>query len=183
MNNFTADTVDAFFFTGNKSFMYERFGATQTQTDRLFFDRGVSASNPDAQTKPVRLLNIINETTQEKLCVVRSLKLVQNDSVKIENPDSNKIKLISYGSAKDYDIELNYVFENGWGRFGDFNIPLITNTSHIIVPNWTDLSNNELIVIVDIGNDGTIDDTLYLQNQLSGIGDDQSSLLTPVAIT
>jgi len=179
MNNFTADTVDAFFFTGNKSFMYERYGATQTQTDRLFFDGGVSVSNPDAQTKPVRLLNIINETTQEKLCVVRSLELVQNDSVKIENPDSNKIKLISYGSAKDYDIELNYFFENGWRRFGDFNIPLIANTSHIFVPNWTDLSNNELMVLVDIGNDGTIDDTLYLQNQLSGIGDDQGSLLTP----
>jgi hypothetical protein len=179
MNNFTTDTVEAIFFTGNKSFSYERNSATQTQTDRLFVDGGVSASNPDAQSKTVKLLNLINETTQEKLFVARSLELAQNDSVKIENPDSNKIKLISYGTAKDYNIELNYVTENGVGRFGDYNIQLSANTSHTFVPVWTDITNTNLTVLVDIGNDETIDDTLYLQNQLTGVGDDEGSLLTP----
>ncbi|MBK7631231.1 MAG: SBBP repeat-containing protein [Ignavibacteriales bacterium] len=179
LNEFIEDTVATFFFTGNKSFLYERNGADQTETDRLFFDGGVSVANPDAQTKTVKLLNLINETTQEKLFVARSLELAQNDSVKIENPDSNKIKLISYGSAKDYDIELNYVTENEFGRFGDFNIPMSANSSHTFVPNWTELTNSELQVLVDIGNDGTIDDTLYLSNQVTGTADDQGSLFTP----
>jgi len=179
LNEFAEDTVETFFFTGNKSFVYERSGATQTQTDRLFFDGGVSAVNPDAQTKTVKILNLINETTQEKLFVARSLELAQNDSVKIENPDSNKVKVISYGTAKDYDIELNYVTENGIGRFGDFNISLDANTSHTFVPVWTDLTNSELQVLVDIGNDGSIDDTLSLVNQVTGIGEDQGSFLTP----
>jgi hypothetical protein len=179
LNEFIEDTVATFFFTGNKSFLYERSGATQTQTDRLFFDGGVSVANPDAQTKTVKILNLINETTQEKLFVARSLELAQNDSVKIENPDSNKVKIISYGTAKNYDLELNYVTENGIGRFGDFNIPLDANTSHTFVPVWTDLTNSELQVLVDIGNNGTIDDTLNLVNQVTGIGDDQGSLLTP----
>ncbi len=129
--------------------------------------------------KQLRYLNLINETTQEKLFVARSLELAQNDSVKIENPDSNKVKLISYGTAKNYDLELNYVTENGIGRFGDFNISLDANTSHTFVPVWTDLTNTELQVLVDIGNDGTIDDTLSLVNQVTGIGEDQGSLLTP----
>ena len=179
LNEFAEDTVETFFFTGNKSFLYERSGATQTQTDRLFFDGGVSVTNPDTQIKTVKLLNLINETTQEKLCVARSLELAQNDSVKIENPDSNKVKLISYGTAKEYDIELNYVTENGIGRFGDFGIQLTANTSHTFVPNWTDLTNTELKVLVDIGNDGTIDDTLSLINQVTGIGEEQGSLLSP----
>jgi hypothetical protein len=177
LSEFAEDTVSTFFFTGNKSFMYERNGATQTQTDRLFFDGGVSAVNPDGQIKTIKLLNLINETTQEKLTVVRSLKLIQNDSVKIENPDSNKVKLISYGSAKDYDIELNYVTESGIGRFGDFGIPLTANTSHTFVPDWTDLTNTQLTVLVDIGNDGTIDDTLYLNNTVDV--EDRGSLLSP----
>jgi hypothetical protein len=177
LSEFTEDTVETFFFTGNKSFMYERNGADQTQTDRLFFDGGVSAVNPDAQTKTIKLLNLINETTQEKLSVLRSLELSQNDSVKIENPDSNKVKLISYGTAKNYDIELNYVTENGLGRFGDFNIPISANTSHTFVPDWENVSGTQLTVLVDLGNDGTIDDTLYLNNTVNV--EDQGSLLSP----
>ncbi len=177
LNEFEEDIVETFFFTGNKSFVYERSGAEQTQTDRLFFDGGVSVSNPDAQTKTVKLLNLLNETTQEKLSVIRSIELAHNDSVKIENPDSNKVKLISYGSAKDYDIELNYVTENGLGRFGDFNIPLSANTSHTFVPEWSNLTNSQLVVLVDIGNNGTIDDTLYINNTVDV--DEQGSLLLP----
>jgi uncharacterized membrane protein len=177
LNEFEEDTIETFFFIGNKSFSYERSGAIQTQTDRLFFDGGVSSVNPDAQTKTVKLLNLINETTQEKLTVVRSIELAQNDSVKIENPDSNKVKLISYGSDKDYDIELNYVTETGLERFGDFNIQLSANTSHTFVPDWTNISNSQLFVLVDVSNNGTIDDTLYLNNTVDV--EDQRSLLSP----
>ena len=179
VDSFTTDTVKTFFFTGNKTFSYRRDSADQTQTDRFFFDGGVSVTNPDQQTKTISLLNIINETIQEKLFSFNSMELAQNDSIKIENPDSNKVKIISSGSAKNYEIELNYVIENGIGRFGNFNVPLEANTSHTFVPVWTDLTNSELQALVDIGNDGTIDDTLSLVNQVTGIGDKESSLLTP----
>jgi len=179
LNNFTTDTINAFFFIGNKTFSYKRTSADLTETDNLFFNDGMSVSNHDDHPKTVSLLSIINETTQEKLFAFRSIELNQNDSVKIENPDSNKSRLISYGSAKDYDLELNYVTENGVGRFGDFNIPLDANTSHTLVPDWSDLTNAELTILVDIGNDGTIDDTLSLINQVTGISDDQGSLIMP----
>ncbi len=178
LDGFTEDTIEVFFFTGSKSFSYERYGAEQNETDKLFFDGGISITNPDAQTKTIKLLNLINETTQEKLTVIRSLELAQNDSVKIENPDSNKVKLISYGSAKHYDVELNYITENGVGRFGSFDIQLTGNTSHTFIPEWTTLSNTELQILVDIGNDGIIDDTLSLKNEVTGIKD-ESSLLSP----
>jgi len=179
VDNFASDTIKTFFFTGNKTFTYKRYDADQTQTDRLFFDGGVSVTNPDQQSKTISLLNIINETTQEKLFAFSSMELAENDSVKIENPDSNKIKLRLFGTAKDYDIEINYVNENGIGRFGDFDVPLEANTSHTFVPDWSDVTNTDLMVLVDNGNNGTIDDTLYLENQVTGIGDDQGSLLTP----
>ncbi|MBI1931308.1 MAG: T9SS type A sorting domain-containing protein [Ignavibacteriales bacterium] len=105
------------------------------------------------------------------------MELSQNDSVKVENPDSNKIKLISFGTTKNYDIELNYVNENGIGRFGEFNIPLASNTSHTIEPNWNDVTNTDLKILVDEGNDGTVDDTLSLTNKITGIGNSQGSLL------
>ncbi|MBK7105998.1 MAG: T9SS type A sorting domain-containing protein [Ignavibacteriae bacterium] len=119
----------------------------------------------------------MNETTQEKLFSFSSIELAQNDSVKVENPDSNKIKLTSFGSAKDYDIELNFVNENGIGRFGEFNIPLTSNSSHTITPNWNNVTNTDLKILVDEGNDGTVDDTLSLTNKLTGIENKQGSLL------
>ncbi len=177
LNEFSEDVIESFFFTGNKSFSYERTGATNTQSDRLFFDGGVSVVNPDVQNKTVRLLNLINETSQEKLAVLSSLELAQNDSVKIENPDSNKVKIISYGSAKDYDIELNYSTANGIGRFANSGIVLTANTSHTLLPDWTNLTNSQLIVLVDVGNDGTIDDTITVINTVDV--DDKGSLGIP----
>ncbi|MCB0747120.1 MAG: hypothetical protein KDC90_06595, partial [Ignavibacteriae bacterium] len=47
MNNFKNDTVNTFVFTGNKIFEYERSAATNNQTDNLFFDGGMSVSNPN----------------------------------------------------------------------------------------------------------------------------------------
>lgn len=177
LNQFQEDTVEVFFFSGNKSFLYERYDVQETQTDRLFYDEGISASNHDAQVKTIKLLNLINETDKEKLFIINSLELAQNDSIKVENPDSSKIKLISYGTPKDYDIELNYINKNGIGRFSDFSIPLTANTSHTFIPDWEALHNSELQVLVDFTNDGTIDDTLYLNNTV-GV-EDEGNLLTP----
>ncbi|MBX2990089.1 MAG: T9SS type A sorting domain-containing protein [Bacteroidetes bacterium] len=177
MSDFTADTVKALFATGNKVFSYTRSNAAQNQTDRLFFDNGVSVVNPDQFVKSASLVTIINETAQEKLFSLRSLELAQNDSVRIENPDSNRLKLISYGPAKEYDIELHHATGTGLGRFVRSHVSLPANTSHIFVPDWSDITHGDLIVYVDIGNNGTIDDTLELQNQATGIGDDQGSAL------
>lgn len=179
MNNFLEDTLNTFFFTGNKSFEYERYGATETQTDRLFFDGGVSVTNPDNESKTIKLLNIVSDTTQmeDRLFVVRHLDLLQNDSVKIENLDNDKLKLISYGSAKDYGIGLEYTSESNFGLFGHLNIELSANTTHTFIPNWSDITNSDLTILVDIENNGTIDDTLYLQNQVTSVGNDQGSLI------
>jgi len=127
----------------------------------------------------VKLLNLISFTSRENLFIARSIGLAQNDSVRIENPTTNTIKLISYGSAKNYNIELNSADTTGLGRFIGDNISLSANTSHTYVPDWTDVTNTDLMVLVDVGNDGTIDDTLYLQNQVTGVGDDDGSLLIP----
>ena len=177
MNNFNEDTIGVALFNSNKSFVYERSGANLTDTDRLFFDLGLSAVNPDQQIKNINLTNIINETTQEKVFFLSELGLAQNDSVKIENPDSSKVKLISYGSAKDYDIDLNYATANGMGRFANSGVILTANTSHTFIPDWTDLTNSQLVVLVDIGNNGTIDDTLHLNNTVDV--EDQGLMLSP----
>ena len=161
MNNFESDKTHADFFNGDNVFTFERSGVTPEQTDNLFFDGGIHVKNSDAEIKEIKLGNIVNETSREKVFSVSSLELAQNDSVKFEN--SNELKLTSTGTAKNYDLELNVASESGLETFTDSNIPLPANTSHTYVTDWSDIDHDDLIVLQDLGNNGTIDDTLTLK--------------------
>ena len=171
LDNFTADTIDTYFFTGNKIFSYGRYGAIETQTDRLYFEGGITATNPDAEMKSINLLSLINDTINQKLTLIRSLELAENDSIKLDNLDGGKYKLASFGTAKSYLLELHHVSDSGLVRFRKSGVSLGSNTTHTIEPNWDDLQESLLTVLVDVGNNGTIDDTLKLQNELTGIHD------------
>jgi hypothetical protein len=170
MDSLTTDTVETTFFTGNRALSYRRTNASPDQTDRLYFDGGLEVRNPDPQPRTVSLTAIVDETVREKLFAISSLELAQNDSVRMEHPDSNTIRLISQGTAKEYDLELNLATGGGVGRFGTDNIPLSANTTHSIAPDWNTVGGGRLKILVDRGNDGSIDDTLSLQNRLTGTG-------------
>jgi hypothetical protein len=182
MNNYTV-TLDsfettesrAFFFTGNTAFGYKRSDAELFQTDNLHFDTTnsprLSVANPDSQLKSISLQNILNETTEEKVYRVHSLELSQNDSVQIRNVNTDKLKLVNYGTPKDYDLNIEHASASQLRVFGKTNISLPSNTTHTIEPNWDNLRDSLLIILVDVGNDGTIDDTLKLQNELTGVND------------
>jgi hypothetical protein len=177
IDSLATDTVETTFFTGNRTVSYGRIGARPDQSDILKFDGGLEVMNPGPQARVVSLTAIVNETIREKVCAISSLDLAPNDSVKIEQPDSNTIRLVSHGSAGDYDLELNYVTGGGIGRFGTENIPLSANTAHSIAPEWETVGGGTLRILVDRGNDGTIDDTLSVQNLLSGTGNREGSVL------
>ncbi|MCB9220107.1 MAG: T9SS type A sorting domain-containing protein [Ignavibacteriales bacterium] len=179
MNNFKNDTVNTFVFTGNKIFEYERSAATNNQTDNLFFDGGMSVSNPNAEMKTVKLLNVISDiaTGSEKLFSIKSLNLSQNDSVKIVNPDEDNLDIISYGSEKTYKIEIEYVSEDKISSFSNDNVVLTANSTQKIVPNWEKTGDLEISVYVDEGNDGTIDDTLEVKNQVTGVEEEHGSTI------
>ncbi|MFZ1322143.1 MAG: T9SS type A sorting domain-containing protein, partial [Ignavibacteria bacterium] len=127
--------------------------------------------------KIISLLNIQDETTFEKVFAFSSLDLAQNDSVKIENLGSDNFKLISYGTTKNYDIELNYGSQTEQGRFMNVNIPLPSNSSHTFIPNWNNVTTSQLVILQDIGNNGTIDDTIRVINIITNT--EQGSLILP----
>jgi hypothetical protein len=62
--------------------------------------------------------------------------------------------------------------------FFHMDITLTANTSHQIAPDWTDLANTPVTIYVDVGIDGTIDDTLQLKNQITNI-EDRGNLYIP----
>ncbi len=172
VREFAEQESRAYFFTGNKIFSVERTGADSGQTDRLFFDGGLSVANPDTAAKTFSLFNIINEFEREKVISIGSLTLSENDSVKIQNINTDGLKLSSFDATlKSYILSLELVAFTGIKRFTHNVISLSGNSSHIIQPNWPGLDGGDLKILIDNGNDGTIDDSMLVNNQVTGVHD------------
>ena len=169
LNNFTSDTISTYFFSDNKYFSYARYDANEQQVDNLVYDGGVEIKNPDDINKTIRFMNIIDGLEEEKVFVVRELDLEKDESVKVINPDEYNLEITSKGKAKKYDIELNQSSELGLFTFNHLDVDIGENTTHLLKPNWGDFAELHLEILVDEGNDGSIDDTLHLENQYTDV--------------
>ena len=164
MTNYNDEPI-AGFFKEDKSFLFFRTNAQSTQTDNLFFSDGLSYTNPDNISKSINLMTILNQTTEEKAYAINQLQMAQTDSIKLEHTYDDKLVLISFGGAKNYSLAVELASEIGNGSFINHNIPLSSNTAHTIVPDWSDLNNSTLMILVDEGNNGIFEDTLIVENQ------------------
>jgi len=170
LSNFKTPESRVFFFTGNRSLVVDRSDAQEHQNDLLYFDGNVSLANHDAQGKVVHLTNIINESVREKQFDVSSITLTTGDQLMMGPYGPDGMKLVSFGSQKTYELELEYSTDTGIARYKSGSVPFNANTAHVFAPDWPVIGDGRaLVVYVDEGNDGTVDDTLALQNQLTGV--------------
>jgi probable HAF family extracellular repeat protein len=175
LSNFTEDHAQTFLFVGDQTFSVARDGATADQKDRIFYDGAVSVVNPDTAQKTVTLVSILNQMThqgQEKMFSLGAVTLSTNDSLRMENAANDGLKFSSFsGSSKTYtlDVELDNYF-NGAHRFRHEGVSLGGNSAHLIQPNWGALSGGAVKILIDDGNDGTVDDSMLVSDQPTGVG-------------
>jgi hypothetical protein len=157
-----------YIFTGKKTYHYQLNNAVPDQSDRFYFNDGLSVSNRNTGIKSVDLYSLISESTDDKVFQIRQLTLAQNNSVTSKILDDNKLVLVNYGSLTSYDLCLKYVTSAALQRFEKGNVPFENNSTHIIVPVWDNLADSVLMVLLDKESNGTIDDTLFFKNDLAG---------------
>ena len=97
--------------------------------------------------------------------------MTQDDSMRFAPWNSNDFQLVNAGTQKDYDIDLRNVSASGSLRFTHVQISLDTNSTHFISPQWDSLNTTSLKILIDIGNDGTIDDSIFVDNQITSVRD------------
>jgi len=175
-NHFSDTLSRMFVFTPEMTFGAERSGADSGQTDRFSYDGGFSVVNPDAALKTYHVVHILDQFVhqgQEKVFSIRSVALSTDDSLRIDDLPGDGLKLgLSGASPRSYSLELeldNYF--NGAHRFVHDLVPLAGNSSHVIVPNWSSLEGSVLTILIDQGNDGTIDDSMSVTNDLTDAGE------------
>jgi len=181
MGEFEDSVSYMFFITDSTIYNYRRFDANNNEIDVLSYTlNGIGINNPDPINKNTILETIIIEdSTSEKVFVTSNFSLSAGDSIHIREKDRNELLLQNYGENMNYDLEVRIASDNNQFVFLHTEIPMAQNSAHQIVPVWENLNNEPVKILIDLGNDGIIDDTLSLINQLTGIGEDQGSLLSP----
>jgi len=180
INNFTDSSSYVFFLSDSTIYNYRRFDANNNEVDVLnFSESGVGITNPDPADKNTFLETIILEdSTSEKVFVTSNVKISAGDSIRIREKDRNELLLQNYGESMSYDLQTRITSESGQAVFFHMAIPMDQNSAHQIVPDWNDLINIPIIIYIDLGNDGIIDDTLMLKNQITNV-EDRGNLYIP----
>ena len=156
-------------FDNYRVFTCWRTGADKSQIDLLTYDNGLAVGNPDPQTKSVNLECIAKVGGAERVFRVQNCPTVHNDSLGITAPDADRLKFVNRGPQKTYDLNIRLAGSDGLARFTHAAVTIPANSSHYILPNWPNLLNQPVQIYEDIGNTGTIHDTLTLANQITAV--------------
>lgn len=159
-------------FAGNRTFRVEREDPQPGERDSYAFDGVLSAINTDSVTKTMAFRVIINDTIRERTYGFGHVLLGQGDSVRLDLIDPLRLKLTSGRTAGgSYDVEVMLHADTGVGRFLVSDVPVGAGiVSHTLEPDWSDPAGTDLRILVDSGDDGSVDDTLMLSNTLTGVG-------------
>jgi len=168
--NYRSTESAVYFFWVNRSLIVERSDAAAGQQGLFRFDGGLTVVNPDTSEKTFNITSILNETVDEKVIGIRGLVLPGGDSVRIMQEGADGLKIISFGGApKSYLLELESDSLDHIDRFSGAGIGLAPGDAHIIQPDLHGLGDGALKIPIDAGNDGTIDDSIFIDNSLTAI--------------
>lgn len=178
LTNFTTNNPKVYLDHGEQSYIYERNDASNYQTDVLNINNGLVVSNPENTTKNSKLITLNSNVVDDKMFIIRSLSISHNDSVKVTQ-DNENLSFDNYGITKSYNLGIEYASSSREEYFNYEGIQLAENSRHLILPDWNDLYSKQIKILVDLGIDGTVDDTITIANQITGVTNDKSLLNLP----
>ena len=165
MSEFPEPEILLSLFTDSLVFSCVRNDAVSTQTDRVNCTEVFTIVNPDAVTKSVSSKLSEAVIDGEREFSLLNFSIDQNDSVSIEPPVEGSMKFVNHGTASSYALGLRIVSGSENGIFEHADLVLPATSSHTIVPSWNDLKSIPVKILIDSGNNGSIDDSLFVDNQ------------------
>jgi probable HAF family extracellular repeat protein len=156
-------------FKGNIVYSYERNGAAASQVDRFQVDSALSVVSADPAGKTVNLHLVIDRPGDERIFFMRNIPMQMNDSLRLREVGEDRFTIENFGGAKSYDFEIDGRSASKQDASVHLAIPIGGNSRQIIEPDWANLAVGAVNILIDTGNDGTIDDTITVSNQLENI--------------
>lgn len=137
--------------------------SNETETIDILYE-GFNYLNNDNSNKSINLITMSETYDEHKFARVSDLNVFQNDSIGFSFTGSN-VNLKNSGNSKSYKLNLLSFDFYGKKEFVNNSASIPSNSTHILVPNWFNLEEEDLLIIVDNNRDGSIDDSIYLPNQ------------------
>jgi len=159
------------FFTDSLLYNYRRTDFQGGQTDLLTYSDGVGMKNPDGATKSVGIETIVSVDSTERIFSVSGLEMFTGDSMAIREFEHEALLMKNFGTATTYDLEVRFATGAGVDRFFHASVPIGAGTSHQVVPDWGDVEGIPMKILIDAGNDGSIDDSMFVSNELTEVED------------
>jgi len=177
--NIVDTTVYVSLFGDSLTYSINRSENLQAKHEKFIFDNSnheCEILNLENTNKVYNTYIIQKDEDYEKVMEIDNLNLQLNDLVKFDYDGVGILKVDNQGGEKNYNLSLVLVSAYEELNFEHSNIVLNSGCSHIIKPNWQDLIGEEVIIYVDNNSDGTIDDTLEVENQATGIQEETNSV-------
>ena len=180
MDNFSSPNTTILFQSEMTIYSYLRNDAQPDDNDLLGFStNGIKLINPDDNQKNIEFSTVIlDENMFEKVFTINSIAFASGDSLNFQQLAGNELLFNNYGQNNLYNLRLVDLSQNGEFIFEHNALQIDENSGHQLVPDWENLTNSELTILIDEGNDGTIDDTIFVKNQATNV-QDEGSLLSP----
>jgi len=159
------------FFTDSLVYAYRRTGVSPSQTEMVSWDGGVGMKNPDGAPRSVSLEVVISGDSTERIFTLSGLGLSPGDSVHVGEANGSDLVAGNFGAASEYDLDVRYARGTGTERFFHGRIGIGAGTGHRIVPEWGDVEGGAMKILIDAGNDGSVDDSMLVTNQLTAVED------------
>jgi photosystem II stability/assembly factor-like uncharacterized protein len=169
LSNFADSQAYCMTFSDSLILSYERPNALAGETDLLQLADGVSITNPDNKIKSVSLETIVHSDSLELTYQVNNAGCSRGDSLAVKATSSTGLVIGNFGTAKTYNLKIKLGSATRGTTFKHLQIPLDSNSSQRIVPDWNNLTVQPLKILIDHNNTGLFSDSIFVTNQITGI--------------
>ncbi len=179
LSRFPDTTARMFLFTDSVIYSYDRKTAPPNQHDLLQYDGGLTFAASDTSPREIGLHTLLVQQDRERAFDISGLSLDSRDTVRVHMGGDASIDLISHGSPHSYNLLLTDASNQGEVLFSHSQIQLPANSTHRVLPDWSDLGNKQVKILIDAGNHGLFMDSLLLSNQLTSVEEQGSGESSP----
>jgi probable HAF family extracellular repeat protein len=171
LSNISDSTAFLYLYNEDGIYSYWRDDAIENQEDRINIGDGFSVANPDPVIKNIELKTTMPQLEDEKVFQFKDVSVAGGDSIFVKQENMDHYTFKNFGSQKSYDLKIKYNSNSFAHLFKHSAVSLNQNTTHILYPDWDSLSTASVKILIDVGNDGTIDDSIFVENEVTGVKD------------
>ena len=177
LSGFTDSTLRLTAYFDSTVIAYYRNDVDSTQVDELTYggnDSSIVVVNPDIVSHIYDLQVISIRPDSEVVVKIGGFTSEAGDSSRFAITGESGLRIDNYGASSVYSIRVEIAGPTVDTVFFHDSVTIGGNSSHVIVPDWR--QNNDLLIVqVDSGIDGSIDDTLFFNNNVLTDVDEQGA--------